>query len=648
MSNIIREIFQQKVMVMFEIVFFLAILLLLALTPSGVEASTNDTRLPLRSQDLASPDVQTLSMAGAHSYIMTKVDYLGLPPMFYRQFSDWQPGGPLFDPILALTVPGEGGRPIQTQVKAYEWRPDRAKLTVGYGDLLEGEQVIGYVGDGGIVAVIKIRSLTDDPVTIKFSGSISPKVDSSSAEPYTERHGFRITVQKLVHNAWSYPPSKFDQEWFIGTNLTGLVRDTTKQTYSATYRLPGGSQAEIRLLFVPGKMKPQMRDLLEEPMLALDSTTREVDDWLATARKPRLSDEHSLKMYYNAWYQFWYNTEHAEGFWSRPIITPSKSYYGRGVWLWDSAFHIFALIQGGKPGIQLAKDQILVLTEGAKIVGHLPREVWVGAVNPELQAPGILTWAAMEIYKLDKDKDFLARIYDSLANNNHWYYENKDSNHNGLCEWAGGDSGWDTSPRWDRGEVDAVDLNCWLYVDQVKLAEMARILGREDDAREWTEKAEKTKTLVRSTFWDEQDGCYYDRHPKTGELIKVKTPVTFWTMFAEIATPEQAKRMIEILTAPSILWTKYPMPCVGANEPTHEPNNYWRGPTWINLNWITILGLEKYGYHDLAQRLREKSLEVIAMNPVPHEYYNPHTGKGIGAPNYMWTGALFIVMSNER
>ena len=259
MSNIMREIFQQKVIVMFEIVFFLAILLLLALTPSGVEASTNDTRLPLKSQDLASPHVQTLSMAGAHSYIMTKVDYLGLPPMFYRQFSDWQPGGPLFDPILALTVPGEGGHPIQTQVKAYEWRPDRAKLTVGYGNLLEGEQVIGYVGDGGIVAVIKIRSLTDDPVTIKFSGAVSPKVDSSSAEPYTERHGFRITVQKLVHNAWNYPPSKFDQEWFIGTNLTGLVRDTTKQTYSAIYRLPGGSQAEIRLLFVPGEMKAQMR-----------------------------------------------------------------------------------------------------------------------------------------------------------------------------------------------------------------------------------------------------------------------------------------------------------------------------------------------------------------------------------------------------
>jgi hypothetical protein len=619
---------------------------------SAIQANSSEPspkKLPFTSRDLVDSDVGTLSMAGAHSYISTKVDYLGLPPIFYRQFSDWAPVGPLFDPILALHVLGEGERPVETNVKVYEWQPDRVKLAVQYGDLVEGEQIIGYVGGEGIVAVIKLCSLTDRPVVIKLSGAVSPKVESSSVEPYTERNGFRVTVQhRHVHNPWGYPPSQLDQEWFIGTNLTGLVQDVTKRTYSAKYRLPGGAQTEIRLVFVPGEMKTEMGGFLEDPFTSLDSTTNQVDSWLAVVKKPQLTDERMIRMYYNSWYQFWHNIESAKGFWSRSIITPSKLAYGRGIWLWDSAFHIFALIHGGKQGIQLAKDQVVVLAEGSKAVGHLPREVWVDAVSPEIQPPGILTWAAMEIYKQDKDEDFLAQIYEDLASNNEWFYENRDLNHNGLCEWAGGDSGWDTSPRWDEGEVEAVDLNCWLYLDQVKLAEMASVLGKDGDAKKWREKADVTKDLVRDMLWDEQDGCYYDRNPRTGKLVKVKTPATFWTMFAGVATAEQAEKMVELVADPNTFGTKYPMPSVGVSEPTHEPNNYWRGPTWINLNWISILGLEKYGYRDLAKQLRDKSLEVIAMNPVPYEYYNPHTGKGIGASNYMWTAALFIVMANER
>ena len=46
--------------------------------------------------------------------------------------------------------------------------------------------------------------------------------------------------------------------------------------------------------------------------------------------------------------------------------------------------------------------------------------------------------------------------------------------------WAGVDSGWDNSPRWDNGIVEAVDLNGWLHLDQLFLAEMARELGKDD------------------------------------------------------------------------------------------------------------------------------------------------------------------------
>ena len=59
------------------------------------------------------------------------------------------------------------------------------------------------------------------------------------------------------------------------------------------------------------------------------------------------------------------------------------------------------------------------------------------------------------------------------------------------------------------------------------------------------------------------------------------------------------------------------MPCVAADEPTFEENNSWRGPVWVNLNWLTIRGLRHYHYDELADELERKSLDMIAGEPFP-------------------------------
>jgi neutral trehalase len=77
--------------------------------------------------------------------------------------------------------------------------------------------------------------------------------------------------------------------------------------------------------------------------------------------------------------------------------------------------------------------------------------------------------------------------------------------------WEGQDSGWDTSPRWDRGIVEAVDLNGWLHLDQLLLARMADILGQPSVAAAWRAKAAATKAAFRTRLWDESSGVFWDR-----------------------------------------------------------------------------------------------------------------------------------------
>ena len=94
-----------------------------------------------------------------------------------------------------------------------------------------------------------------------------------------------------------------------------------------------------------------------------------------------------------------------------------------------------------------------------------------------------------------------------------------------------------------------------------------------------------------------------------------------------------------------------PPPSVAAIEPTFAPDVHrlrafrriWRGPTWINSAWLVWLGLVRLGYRDQADELARRLADTVSSQGL-HEYYNPYTGRGMGAPDFAWSAlALEIV-----
>ena len=107
------------------------------------------------------------------------------------------------------------------------------------------------------------------------------------------------------------------------------------------------------------------------------------------------------------------------------------------------------------------------------------------------------------------------------------------------------------------------------------------------------------------------------------------------------------KRLIEHLTSPDEFWTAYPLPTVSASDPKFDPDQMWRGPTWINVNYLLIEGLERSGYPDLARQLRDRTLEMVSGLEDICEYYNPQTGENppSAAPIFGWSSAIFIELA---
>jgi hypothetical protein len=89
------------------------------------------------------------------------------------------------------------------------------------------------------------------------------------------------------------------------------------------------------------------------------------------------------------------------------------------------------------------------------------------------------------------------------------------------------------------------------------------------------------------------------------------------------------------------LASRYGVRSLDAGHPERAARNYWRGPVWANITWLTALGLELHGERGAAQTLRGQMMLAIEGSGM-REYYAPESGRGLGARDFAWTAALCL------
>src|ERR1700678_2667612 len=125
-----------------------------------------------------------------------------------------------------------------------------------------------------------------------------------------------------------------------------------------------------------------------------------------------------------------------------------------------------------------------------------------------------------------------------------------DSDHNGLPVWNSADAAG-TDNQWSRGgalssfEIEGVDLASYLIRELRAMSVIATHLGLQADSSAFSHHADQVVKLINTTFWDEQQGMYFDRNEKTGKRVYVKSATNFMPLFAGAATPARAKRTID-------------------------------------------------------------------------------------------------------
>lgn len=197
--------------------------------------------------------------------------------------------------------------------------------------------------------------------------------------------------------------------------------------------------------------------------------------------------------------------------------------------------------------------------------------------------------------------------------------------------------------------VQDVLFNSILQASNLSLQKIAKKMKRPNDEKEEINRwISKTFNAFNDKLWNEKKTYHQDYNIRDKKQIKQNTIAIFSPLFGRILDKKRAQQIIENhLLSPNEYWPKthlkYMLTTTSRDNEYWNPELYWRGPIWMNTNWLLFRGLMEYGYEDLSSKILHHSIELVE-NAGFYEYFDPRNGSGCGINNFSWSAALVLDM----
>jgi putative isomerase len=390
----------------------------------------------------------------------------------------------------------------------------------------------------------------------------------------------------------------------------------------------------------------------------------------------------------------------AEGVLKYPSIAPAlpNKEYSTSLWDWDTywtargLFRVAAMTRDTRLHTQLiehARGCLLNFFEYQSPEGRIPILIEVGDADPfgclrpspthtRNQAKPVMGQLALLIADETKDVSWLAPKFDQLQRfHKSWIESNRSSC--GLLVWSDDVAiGDDNDPAtFGRPPFSSANLllNCLYCQDLIASAELARRLGRSEDAASMEQDARELSTRIRELCWDPRDRFFYsvdvqcsDRraqlipHVARGMAMswstlpfRIKMFTGLLPLWCGVAAPAQAQALIDSsytssdeLRVPAGIRSMSNRETMYSLEKSSNPSN-WLGPTWIIANYFAWSGLRRYGFAREADELAGKTLQLLANDlrnsGSLNEYYHPDTGAPLSYQGFIDWNLLALEMA---
>ncbi|HSK98276.1 MAG TPA: trehalase family glycosidase [Euzebyales bacterium] len=332
--------------------------------------------------------------------------------------------------------------------------------------------------------------------------------------------------------------------------------------------------------------------------------------------------------------------------------------------------------------------------------GHPGVHATSGITQPPLHA-----CAALDIYRHAADRDaaaaFLARLYPGLAAQHAYLARHRDPAGLGLAvivhPW---ESGMDNAPIWD-DDLDAIDIApgrlptyrrrdlvhadpadrpsdaaydrfvylavtyrdagyddatimasspfvladplfnaIWCWAAHA-LADIARIVG--DDPAPHRERARRIHDGMLTHLWDAGAGRFHAYDVRNDRHVPKDTISALMPLLDPDLPDEQVAAIVAELDSAKFRPTDdvFLAASYDLSSADFDARRYWRGPVWINTDWLLWRGLRQHGRPAVTERIAASMLRLVQQSGW-REYFDPFTGAGYGSHDFSWSAALII------
>ncbi|SCV71839.1 BQ2448_4533 [Microbotryum intermedium] len=518
-----------------------------------------------------------------------------------------------------------------------------------------------------------------------------------------------ITLQKAYEGTWSVDifydtdasPSKLDSA-ALTLGLSAASRSFVDQ-FEATFPLSGEFSASQRAFaqhitsnLIGGVgyfYGPSIIDRQFKNEWDLDTDD---DDVQSTLKKPELTPPRELL-----------------------TATPSRSSFPRGFY-WDEGFHLLPIgIWDNELSLEIVKSWVDLTDEDGwigreQILGEEARS----AVPEKFQAqypyianpPTLVIAIRASISRAQKAaageanvgsdfvdqgsavgnpatpsstvaRKFLASIYPKLRLHYEWFrstqrgqireYDREARSSTEAYRWRGRTkdhvlaSGLDDYPRArppHGGELH-LDLLSWMGEFARMMKELAEFLDEEEDFDEYQTHHRDVLNNIEDLHWSEKEQMYcdasVDENDESYHVCHKGYLSLFPLLLAQIpvASPKLGATL-DLLRDPKHLWSPYGIRSLAKSHELYgKDENYWRGPIWIQMNYMALSALHKtYAkqpgpyqtraaeiYAELRKNVIDNVYKEYVRTETVWEQYDPETGKGQRSnPFTGWTSLVTL------
>lgn len=365
----------------------------------------------------------------------------------------------------------------------------------------------------------------------------------------------------------------------------------------------------------------------------------------------------------------------------KPYLTPNDKKF-KYVFYWDTFFMFRGLL--GTKRVEIMKDMIenfIYLFKRFGIVPNFNSHAATGRSQPPF-----LSTMIFDVYEITQDKKWLEKKmqYAKLEYMHVWHDKKKAYNHRvpgfplskygdrdvGYSHTAELESGWDfTSRFYNRcGDFLPVDLNSYLYKYERDFLRICEIFNYKKEKKFWQKQSETRKREIYKYCWNKEENFFFDYDYVNRKQSRFYALSGFVPLWAGVPAYEDAKAMIKNLSkfesdygliatssdslAPNVISANVPDTYKGAIESLLKPKQWDYPNIWPPIEYLTVIGLLRYGFIDEAVRIMKKSLAAQAkIFRKYHTFFEKIDGvRGDKAKSHIyetqegfgWTNAVFF------